>query len=241
MADWAMPLAGIDSRPTHMSAEAYYSISEENLRSYPVYMPELEPEGYWQRMLATKPEPLIELDTLKTQADWIAAGERFFHDSVVLRTFDPEVIAMARDQTAWRHAARDRFPTARSTRCHTPPLYTNNRLTPAESFTPPADANPDVMSISVGMDPGLALLTRKGTGYYKVPSLKGLWYRGHYLHDRSVGSLEEMFDPDRLSDTHEPGGLTPPGSAIRAIRGHEFGLTITAEERAQLIAFLLTL
>jgi mono/diheme cytochrome c family protein len=133
------------------------------------------------------------------------------------------------------------FARARCTRCHTPPLYTNNRLTPAEGFTPPADANGDVMSTSIGTDPGLALLTRKGTGYYKVPSLKGLWYRGHFLHDGSVGSLEEMFDPDRLSDTHEPGGFTPPGSPTRAIRGHEFGLTLTAEERAQLIAFLRTL
>jgi hypothetical protein len=29
------------------------------------------------------------------------------------------------------------------------------------------------MSISVGTDPNLALNTRKGTGLYKVPSLKG--------------------------------------------------------------------
>ena len=53
----------------------------------------------------------------------------------------------------------------------------------------------------------LALKTRKGTGYYKVPSLKGVWYRGRYLHDGSVASLEEMFNPDRLKDTHVPGGF----------------------------------
>jgi len=71
--------------------------------------------------------------------------------------------------------------------CHTPPLYTNNRLTLALGFTPPKDkpASLDVLPISVGTDPGLALSTRKGTGYYKVPSLRGLWYRGHYLHDGS--------------------------------------------------------
>ena len=28
----------------------------------------------------------------------------------------------------------------------------------------------------LGTDPGLALATRKGTGYYKVSSLKDLWY-----------------------------------------------------------------
>jgi hypothetical protein len=31
--------------------------------------------------------------------------------------------------------------------------------------------------MSVDTDPGLALSTRNGTGYYKVPSLKGVWYR----------------------------------------------------------------
>ena len=82
--------------------------------------------------------------------------------------------------------------------CHTPPLYTNNKLTLAEGFTPPKDLPDtlDVLPVSVGTDPGLALRTRKGTGFYKVPSLRGVWYRGHYLHDGSAASLEEMFDPD---------------------------------------------
>lgn len=127
--------------------------------------------------------------------------------------------------------------------CHTPPLYTNNKLTLAQGFTPPKDkpASLDVVSISVGTDPGLALLTRKGTGYYKIPSLKGVWYRGHYLHDGSAASLEEMFDPDRLRDSHVPGGYSPPGIQSRAIKGHEFGLKLNALERDQLIAFLRTL
>ena len=127
--------------------------------------------------------------------------------------------------------------------CHVPPLYTNNKLTLAEGFTPPKDVPPtlDILAVSVGTDPALALKTRKGTGYYKVPSLKGLWYRGHYLHDGSVASLEEMFDPDRLSETHVPGGFTPPDKRQRAIKGHEFGLKLAPEERLQLIAFLRTL
>jgi hypothetical protein len=127
--------------------------------------------------------------------------------------------------------------------CHTPPLYTSNKLTFAEGFTPPKDkpASLDVAPISVGTDPSLALKTRKGTGYYKVPSLKGVWYRGHYLHDGSAASLDEMFDPDRLNDTHVPGGWIPPDVKTRAIKGHEFGLKLTAPEREQLIAFLRTL
>src|SRR5215813_766242 len=109
--------------------------------------------------------------------------------------------------------------------CHTPPLYTSNKLTLAQGFTPPKDAPAalDILRISVGTDPGLALSTRKGTGYYKIPSLRGVWYRGHYLHDGSVASLEEMFDPDRLKEAHSPGGWTPVGQQTRAIKGHEFG------------------
>ena len=127
--------------------------------------------------------------------------------------------------------------------CHTPPLYTSNKLSLALGFTPPEDvpATLDILPISVGTDSGLALATRKGTGYYKVPSLKGVWYRGHYLHDGSVASLEEMFDPDRLKDTHVPGGWSPPGAKTGAIKGHEFGLHLTPAERGQLIAFLRTL
>jgi hypothetical protein len=127
--------------------------------------------------------------------------------------------------------------------CHTPPFYTNNKLTLAEGFNPPPDrpAGLDVMEVSVRTDPNLAVRTRKGTGYYKVPSLRGLWYRGHYLHDGSVASLEEMFDPDRLSDTHVPGGWSPPDVGPHATKGHEFGLKLTTRERAQLLAFLRTL
>src|SRR5207302_3682092 len=122
----------------------------------------------------------------------------------------------ARAQAGQKIFAREGCPA-----CHTPPLYTNNKITLAKGFTPPTDkpSSLDVMPISVGTDPGLALATRKGTGYYKVPSLKGVWYRGHYLHDGSVASLEEMFDPDRLNETHVPGGWIPLGAKAHAIQG----------------------
>jgi hypothetical protein len=128
-------------------------------------------------------------------------------------------------------------------RCHTPPLYTSNKLTLAEGFEPPKDAPAtlDILPIYVKTDPGLALRTRKGTGYYKVPSLKGVWYRGHYLHDGAAASLEEMFDPDRLSDTHVRGGFTAPRATSGAIQGHEFGLRLDPLQREQLLAFLRTL
>jgi mono/diheme cytochrome c family protein len=110
--------------------------------------------------------------------------------------------------------------------CHVPPLYTNNKLTPVEGFTPPRDGPPtlDILAVSVGTDPGLALKTRKGTGYYKVPSLKGLWYRGHYLHDGSVAGLEECStDRPRRAITRRLYTLRTSGSTFR--QGPEFGLS----------------
>jgi hypothetical protein len=57
----------------------------------------------------------------------------------------------------------------------------------------------------------------------------------------SVASLEEMFDPDRFKETHISGGWLPPGAETRAIKGHEYGLRLSVEERAELIALLRTL
>jgi hypothetical protein len=73
------------------------------------------------------------------------------------------------------------------------------------------------------------------------PTHNSGWYRGRYLHDGSVASLEELFDPDRLKDTHVPGGYNPPGIKSRAIPGHEFGLKLEHRECKELIAFLRTL
>jgi hypothetical protein len=127
--------------------------------------------------------------------------------------------------------------------CHTPPLYTNNKLTLALGYQLPKNhpLQEDIMPLSVDTDPGLALKTRKGTGLYKIPSLRGVWYRGHYLHDGSVASLEEMFDADRLSPGHVPGGWKGPGVTQRAIPGHIFGLKLASDDKAALIAFLRTL
>src|ERR1700675_3156473 len=48
LADWATPVAGLNVRPTHITPKEYYSLAIENLRTYPVYYPGREPEGYWR-------------------------------------------------------------------------------------------------------------------------------------------------------------------------------------------------
>lgn len=152
LAEWATPVAGLNVRPTHITAKEYYSLPVENLRTYPVYFPGREPEGYWEMIEDVGPKPLMEPEKLKSEADWIEAGRRVFEeaDDLHLRTLAPELLTAARSPKTFE-----------------------------------------------GRQP--------------------------------------------FKDTHKPGGWSPPGTETRAIKGHEFGLRLSAEERAVLIAFLRTL
>jgi hypothetical protein len=477
LAEWATPVAGLNVRPAHFSSAEYYAAPVDNLRTYPVYHPDSEPAGYWEWLQKQKPEPLVDLRTIRSDSDWVAAGERAFRemDAVLLRTNDPAVIAQARDprsfeglfkfpdgsafgprwvvtsegvmlsvpacanchrsrrsattiefagpggapaspgglplgvrglpftgpigtlrrvqasyvgdldltalwrefttpwapderiermrgmtipefqklvgpgglgrsfaegvtarpngspyyvtkimdlqnlrysryldatathrlrgpedvarytalvtgadpmefgphriRTAEQRALRFRYadevlyaigtylmslepprnpnPAPRDlldrgeqlfrregcVNCHVPPNYTSGRLTLADGWEPPPDHpnRDDIVARSVGTDPGAALKTRKGTGFYKIPSLRGVWYRPLLLHDGSLRSLEEMFDPARLSPDYDPKGWGPPGVTRRAVPGHVFGLSLTPDEKSALLAFLRSL
>jgi hypothetical protein len=95
----------------------------------------------------------------------------------------------------------------------------------------------DILDISVATNPGLSAETRRGPGFYKVPSLRGLWLRGLYGHEGAAASLEAWFDPSRLRPNYEPKGYyCGPGP----IEGHEFGLRLNSDEKSALIAFLRT-
>lgn len=127
--------------------------------------------------------------------------------------------------------------------CHTPPFYTSNKITPADGSLNPKSFRKrySVFDVSVGTDPSLALYTRRGTGYYKIPSLKGLWYRSPLEHSGHIATLEDWLDPARLDNNYVPTGYRPPNVETMAVPGHEFGLALSAEEKEALIAFLLTL
>jgi hypothetical protein len=127
--------------------------------------------------------------------------------------------------------------------CHTPPLYTNNKLMPVDGFTVPDDHRTRfaILSFPIETDPALTLTTRRGTGYYKVPSLKGVWYRGPFEHNGSVATLEDWFDERRLRDDYVPTGWKGVATRTRAVKGHEFGLRLSPDDRRALIAFLRTL
>jgi hypothetical protein len=140
---------------------------------------------------------------------------------------------------------REVFASEGCARCHSGAAYGGGKLTPADGFTVP-DGHPAAADIvgrkSVGTDPDLAMNTRKGTGLYRVPSLRGVWYRGLLEHNGSVASLEDWFDGRRLQADYVPTGWKgPPGTGKRAVKGHKFGLDLSADDREALIAFLRTL
>jgi hypothetical protein len=145
------------------------------------------------------------------------------------------------DETAAR--GRKIFEREGCAGCHTPPLYTNNKLLPADGFDPPPDhyGRFEISVKRVGTDPRYALQTRKGTGYYKAPSLKGVWYRGPLEHHGSVMTLEDWLDPARLRDDYVPTGYAGRDGRHRGVRGHEFGLKLSSADKKALIAFLRTL
>ena len=83
--------------------------------------------------------------------------------------------------------------------------------------------------------------TRRGTGYYKVPSLKGVWYRSMFGHSGWSATLEDWFDPRRVREDYVPTGWRPSGRATYSVKGHPYGLKLDETERRALIAFLKTL
>jgi mono/diheme cytochrome c family protein len=88
---------------------------------------------------------------------------------------------------------------------------------PQESFT-----GPPVPLAVVGTDPTLGLSLERGTGNYRVPSLRGLGTRTPLLHDASILTLTAFLDPTRAG-------------------GHPFGLDLDDASRAALLSYLSTL
>jgi hypothetical protein len=88
MAGLEVPLAVPSASPKHVPADFYYRIPVRPIyKSYHVYHPSQEPPGYLDMLRAQ--EPLVLWDdkgrspTLRTDQDWIRAGELVF-DSAVL-------------------------------------------------------------------------------------------------------------------------------------------------------------
>lgn len=110
-------------------------------------------------------------------------------------------------------------------RCHSGPYYSTGRIIDWEVIR----TDPD--RIHNGYPKG-----------YKVPSLLRVDLLKLLLHDGSLTSLDQLFDPARLSAAFEAPGIPPERRKKGAgVPGHEFGLGLTEEDRKALVAFLRSL
>ena len=117
------------------------------------------------------------------------------------------------------------FQAQRCHRCHLPPYKTSGYVIPWETIR----TDPD--RILNGYPKG-----------YRVASLIRLDLQKYFLHDGSLTSLEQIFDPARLSPGFEAPGI-PEGRRKRGagVRGHEFGMTLSERDREALVAYLRSL
>lgn len=74
----------------------------------------------------------------------------------------------------------------------------------------------------VGTDPTLARSLDRGTGSYRVPSLRGVGTRGGLMHDASIPDLAALLDPSRDG-------------------GHRYGLDLSPDARKRLLSYLQSL
>src|SRR4030095_16322119 len=94
---------------------------------------------------------------------------------------------------------------------------------------------------TAGLRPAIRTADSQGYRILQVPSLKGVWYRGPFGHHGSSATLEDWFDPARLSNDYHPTGYAGPDGREHAVKVHEFGLGLSSADRKALIAFLRTL
>lgn len=85
----------------------------------------------------------------------------------------------------------------------------------------------------VQTDGALGKSPERGTGSYRVPTLRRVSLRRQLLHDGSVPDLRALLDPRRLRDDYA-GGRREPGP----IPGHPYGLDLPEPERDALQSYL---
>jgi cytochrome c5 len=85
----------------------------------------------------------------------------------------------------------------------------------------------------IGTDATLGLSPDRGTGTYRVSSLRGAAARPTLLHDGTLTGVGALLDPARLTASYA-GGARGAG----AVPGHAFGLDLSSDERAALVSYL---
>ena len=89
VASTELPLASTGVPPEHVSSDYYYRMPVRPIyKTYPIYAPGREPAGYFDQLTQREPQVVFDAASLKTEADWVAAGEVAF-DAPIAYGDDP--------------------------------------------------------------------------------------------------------------------------------------------------------
>ena len=116
------------------------------------------------------------------------------------------------------------FPDAECAHCHNAPLFTTNEYI--------NNGIEDIQDLNAFPDPGRGAITAKfiDNGRFRVPTLRNLAYTAPYMHDGRFKNLDEVLD-HYLSGGHNQ---LNKDALI-------YPLKLTAEQKSDLKAFILTL
>ncbi len=79
MRDWELPNSKPEFSALPVSEAFYYNLPERVIyKTYPVYHPDHEPDGYWEWLHEQEPEIVFDASKLVTEEDYIKAGELLF-------------------------------------------------------------------------------------------------------------------------------------------------------------------
>jgi processive rubber oxygenase RoxA-like protein len=158
---------------------------------------------------------------------------------------------------------------AKCASCHGGPESDKRLYSVAEVGTDPNRANMFTQKVADGFNKFLADLESDGyeppkefgvrsTGKYWAATLNGVWARTPYLHNGSVRTMQELLTPPaqraksfhRGSRTYDPTqmGYTDDGAYVldtamtgNANSGHDYGTSLSAAEKGELMEYLKTL
>ena len=83
MARLQLPLVDNTASPKQITSDYYYRIPVRTIyKNYPVYRPGKEPAGYLEWLKQQEPSSALDTSTLKTEADWLRAGELLFSSPI---------------------------------------------------------------------------------------------------------------------------------------------------------------
>ena len=165
LAGWHVPLAEPGHEPVPLAKEQFYRLPELKIyKSYPVYAAGREPTGYMDKLGREEPELIFDASRLRSDADWINAGELVFEAPITISSLDTagyisdtawnrdHHVPVAKDGTVpfYRYVVREKgkveIGTVSCGNCHTRVLPDGSVIKGAQGNFPRMQSNAYLMS-----------------------------------------------------------------------------------------------